>query len=160
MSLKFVCKVPMNHTPALVQIMAWRRPGNKPLSEPMVVRLRTHICVTQPQWVNSVRGIGCLLCDSTQAPSACRRALMRLIESGIGGILHGPCLLILNSLSPGACQGEIRWINFVHWDHLKTRKVPTDSYKLPYFTATVLRYHVYSHKRSPHIWDHFEKWSL
>ena len=35
--------------------MAWRRPGDKPLSEPMMVCLTTHICVTQPQWVNHVR---------------------------------------------------------------------------------------------------------
>ena len=32
--------------------MAWRRPGDKPLSEPMLVRSLTHICVTRPQWVN------------------------------------------------------------------------------------------------------------
>ena len=38
--------------PALVQIMAWRRPGDKPLSESMMVRLPTHICVTRPPWVN------------------------------------------------------------------------------------------------------------
>ena len=50
-SLKFVRKGPINNIPALVQIMAWRRPGDKPLSEPMVVRLPTHICVTRPQWV-------------------------------------------------------------------------------------------------------------
>ena len=31
--------------------MAWRRPGDKPLSGPMMVRLPTHICVTRPQWV-------------------------------------------------------------------------------------------------------------
>ena len=51
-SLKFVPKGPINKIPALVQIMAWRRPGDKPLSEPMMVRLLTHICVTRPQWVN------------------------------------------------------------------------------------------------------------
>ena len=51
-SLKFVPKGPINNNPALVQVMAWRRPGDKPLSEPMVVRLPTHICVTRPQWVN------------------------------------------------------------------------------------------------------------
>ena len=51
-SLKFVSKVQINNIPALVQIMAWRRPGDKPLSEPMVVSLLTHICVTRPQWVN------------------------------------------------------------------------------------------------------------
>ena len=54
-SLKFVPKVPINNIPALVQIMAWRRPGDKPLSQPMMVRLPTHICVTQPQWVNTLR---------------------------------------------------------------------------------------------------------
>ena len=50
-SLKFVPKGPNNNIPALVQIMAWRRPGDKPLSEPMMVILPTHICVTRPQWV-------------------------------------------------------------------------------------------------------------
>ena len=50
-SLKFVPNGPIDNIPALVQIMAWRRPGDKPLSEPMVVSLLTHICVTRPQWV-------------------------------------------------------------------------------------------------------------
>ena len=53
-SLKFVPKVRINNIPALVQIMAWRRSGDKPLSEPMMVSLPTHICVTRPQWVNSL----------------------------------------------------------------------------------------------------------
>ena len=53
-SLKFVLKGPINNIPALVQIMAWRRPGDKPLSEPMMVRFRTHICITWPQWVNNI----------------------------------------------------------------------------------------------------------
>ena len=35
-SLKFVPKGPINNIPALVQIMAWRRPGDKTLSEPML----------------------------------------------------------------------------------------------------------------------------
>ena len=52
-SLKFVPKGPINNIPSLVQIMAWRRPGDKPLSEPMMVSLMTHICVTRPQWVNT-----------------------------------------------------------------------------------------------------------
>ena len=52
-SLKFVPKGPIDNIPAFVWIMAWRRPGAKPLSEPMVVRLPTHICVTGPQWVKA-----------------------------------------------------------------------------------------------------------
>ena len=50
-SLKFVPRGPINNMPALGQIMAWRRPGDKPLTEPMMVRLLTHVCVTRPQWV-------------------------------------------------------------------------------------------------------------
>ena len=44
-------RVPINNIPALVQIMAWRRPGDKPLSEAMMVRLLTHIWVARSQWV-------------------------------------------------------------------------------------------------------------
>ena len=36
-SLKFVPKGPINSIPALVQMMAWRRPGDKPSSELMMV---------------------------------------------------------------------------------------------------------------------------
>ena len=50
-SLKFVPKGPINNIPALVQIMACRLNGAKPLSEPMMVGSPTHICVTRPQWV-------------------------------------------------------------------------------------------------------------
>ena len=48
-SLKFIPKVWNNNIPVLVQILAWRRPGNKPLSEPMMISLLMHICVTRPQ---------------------------------------------------------------------------------------------------------------
>ena len=48
-SLKFIPESPINNTPALVQIVAWGRPGDKPLSEPMMVSLPTHMCVTRPQ---------------------------------------------------------------------------------------------------------------
>ena len=47
-SLKFVPKCLINNNPALFQIMAWRRPGDKPLSETMMVSSLTHICVTRP----------------------------------------------------------------------------------------------------------------
>ena len=35
-SLKFIPKGTINNMPALVKIMAWRRPGDKPLSEPVM----------------------------------------------------------------------------------------------------------------------------
>ena len=56
-SLKFVPKGPINNIPVLVQIMAWRRSGDKPLSEPIMVSLPTHICVTRPQWVNLIASL-------------------------------------------------------------------------------------------------------
>ena len=56
-SLKFVPKGPINNITALVQIMATRRPDNKSLSEPMMTRIATHICITQPQWVKYIHQI-------------------------------------------------------------------------------------------------------
>ena len=38
-SLKLVPKSPINNKSALVQVMAWRRSGDNPLSEPMLVYL-------------------------------------------------------------------------------------------------------------------------
>ena len=52
-SLKYVNKGPIDNNTALVQIMAWRRSGDKPLSETMMISLPTHICVIRPQWVNA-----------------------------------------------------------------------------------------------------------
>ena len=46
-------KVPTNNVPAPVQIMAWRRTGDKPLSESMMVSFLMHICVAWPQWVEA-----------------------------------------------------------------------------------------------------------
>ena len=44
-------RVQLTKIPALFQIMAWRRPGDKTLSEAMLVSLLTHKCFTRPQWV-------------------------------------------------------------------------------------------------------------
>ena len=49
-SLKFVPRSPISNKPALVQIMAWRRIGDKRLPEPMMTRLT--ICGTGERWVD------------------------------------------------------------------------------------------------------------
>ena len=36
--------------------MAWRREGDKPLSEAILVSLLTHKCVTRPRWVKEING--------------------------------------------------------------------------------------------------------
>ena len=64
-SLKFVPKGPINNIPALVQIMAWRRPGDKPLSEPMMLISLTHICVTRPQWVKPLKPMIIFACSNS-----------------------------------------------------------------------------------------------
>ena len=63
-SLKFVPWGPINKNPALVQIMAWHRPCDKPLSKPMMVRLLTHICVTRPKWVKVLSLSYCMGLDT------------------------------------------------------------------------------------------------
>ena len=37
-SLKFIPRDPIDNRPALVQVMAWRRTGDKPLPEPMLTQ--------------------------------------------------------------------------------------------------------------------------
>ena len=64
-------KVQINNIPAMVQIMVWRRPGDKPLSEPMVVSLPTHICVIQPQWVNALTPGRFDSNSKVQSPNTC-----------------------------------------------------------------------------------------
>ena len=102
-SLKFVPKGPINNIPALVQIMAWCRPGDKPLSEPMMVSLPTHICVTRPQWVktlhhpflhwaidmlNTKNPLQSLKCELAEACSE-SNLLHFIIRQAINTYLHG-----------------------------------------------------------------------
>ena len=53
-SLKCVPKGSNYNILAMIQIMVWRRPGDNPLSVPIMVSLPTHRCVTPLQWVNSL----------------------------------------------------------------------------------------------------------
>ena len=48
-SLEFIPGGQRNNSPALIRTMACRRPGDKALSEPMVVKLPNHIWFTRPQ---------------------------------------------------------------------------------------------------------------
>ena len=57
LSLKFVPKGPINNIPALVQIMAWRRSGDKPLSEPMMVSLLTYIYIYASLGLNELNDV-------------------------------------------------------------------------------------------------------
>ena len=76
-SLKFVPRGPINYISTLVQVMAWRRPGDKPLSEPMMVRLPTHICVTRPQWVKHT------MTQFRDLSRSCYKTLYRILKRHI-----------------------------------------------------------------------------
>ena len=59
-SLKFVPKGPINNIPALVQIMACCRPGDNPLSEPMMAWVGDeymHHSAKHNWWFNKARKI-------------------------------------------------------------------------------------------------------
>ena len=49
-SLKFVPKSPIDNKPTSLEIMAWRRIGDKPLSEPKLTRFPEHRCDTTGGW--------------------------------------------------------------------------------------------------------------
>ena len=104
-SPKFAPQGPINNIPTLVQIMACRRLGDKPFSEPMMASLMTHICVTRPQWVNGPQ----------VAWRDCRQWVVLLTHWGwVTHICVGKLTTIGsdNGLSPGHCQA-ITWTNVV-----------------------------------------------
>ena len=90
-SMKLVPKGPINSIPALAQIIAWWRPGDKSLSEPIMVGLLTYICGTQPQWINLELQENCI--------STCANFM--------GYIVHMRKYLILSS---SMCQQVERWL--------------------------------------------------
>ena len=50
-SLKFVPKGPFDNKLAMVQVMAWRRTGDKPLPEPMLTHFPDAYIGTRGRWV-------------------------------------------------------------------------------------------------------------
>ena len=58
-SMKFVLQSPINNIPALVQMMAWHRPGNKPLSESMMISSMTQTSYTKtlPVKTNNIKSL-------------------------------------------------------------------------------------------------------
>ena len=52
MSLKFVPKGSINNMSALVQVMAWRKTGDRPLPEPWWPSSLVYMCGTRGRWVN------------------------------------------------------------------------------------------------------------
>ena len=53
MSLKFASRSPIDNTPALVQVMAWRRTGGKTLPEPILTQLTDAYMRHWGRWIKS-----------------------------------------------------------------------------------------------------------
>ena len=117
-SLKFVPEGPIDNIPALDKIMAWRRPGDKPLSEPVMVVLPTHICVTRPQWVLTstdnaghwglwwwVASYGSLvrwLAEFVQGNTKIYLYFISSLNPGLVGILHHGRRAVINTMMADA----------------------------------------------------------
>ena len=94
--------------------MTWHWPGDRPLSEPMMVSLLMHICITQPQWVNPFFAGNGTFCSN------CSECWWRFCL-GLNGLTHWgrvthicvgkPSIIGAdNGLSPGRRQAII-WTN-------------------------------------------------
>ena len=59
-SLKFIHKDPINNKPALGHIMALRRTGDKPLSEPVMAQRSDALCVTRQRWSSVTKHFNCM----------------------------------------------------------------------------------------------------
>ena len=110
-SLKFVPQGLINNIPALVQIMAWRRPGDKPLSGPMMVRLPTHI------WVN--------ITDITQYKLVENYSFENIVSSSWGHYFDIYVLYSPNLFSP------YRWVYTLHYCQIAIDCVSTASSEEP-----------------------------
>ena len=115
-SLKFVPKVRINNIPAMVQIKAWRRPGDKPLSEPMVVSLPTHICVTRPQWVNS---------DFTSSSWRLKSPASRLLDQWLVRDNNKETINVSHYLSFREDESTLRIAGLLWGDSTLTRRFPS-----------------------------------
>ena len=120
--LKFVPRAPINNIPALVWIMAWRRSGTKPLSEPVMLSLLTHICVTRSRWA-----IATWLSDAIwrhksvltmpHVMACCMIAPSHYLKQYWLIIINPPLYLHISELvqhSPYTCHGIVANIKGVH----------------------------------------------
>ena len=94
--------------------MAWCRLCDKPLSEPKMVKLPTHICVTRPRWVHLFKQLGQpgAVIDTRRLLSGCtpRWYLKSNQTISLTVVIHSPwfCIFIASDCLPGiACSKYI-----------------------------------------------------
>ena len=115
-SLKFVPKVQIKNIQALVQTMTWRRPGDKPLSEPMMTSLSTHICVIRPQWIKTI----CVLFVSWKIlifPDVKKVIYSQTIGGMLFALFSGQCMTIVLTTAPLAIYTKGKWLRMSSHHH-------------------------------------------
>ena len=111
-SLKFVPKGLMNNIPSLVQIMAWRRPGDKPLSELMMVSLLGFNVLNQMA-INHHYDIQWMLCTWIHAvlfiwQTACEWLIIQWCNHRQSFLVSGfKCTIIFTSTGYSICNNHI-----------------------------------------------------
>ena len=115
-SLKFVPDCQINNIPALVQIMAWRRPGDKPLSEPRMECLLTHICVTRPQWVITMANMTQNMMQQWQ--QILWHHLMPDHQLSQFIVLTTTVGILFNSIGPHFSIASVIWTRNTNYSHL------------------------------------------
>ena len=115
-SLKLVPEFRNNNIAALVQIMDWRLPGDKPLSEPMMIISLTPIRVTRPQWLMSF--LQNSICPLTDAMSFWRNYIAHLLaKTRIYSFNFFPKILFAgaNLKKLMDIQSRFRWFETTCW---------------------------------------------
>ena len=88
--------------------MASRRPGDKPLSEPMMIILQLHICVTRPQWVK--KSVFQLIIWNKHRIVCLRKIISYFLD--IVFIWNRPCSIQCGPLSHWRHDDVIKWKHF------------------------------------------------
>ena len=119
----FIPKGQINNIPTLVQIVAWCRPGDRPLSEPMMISLQPLICITGPQWVNNLPGqfekefFSPVHCSCTVAVAACGLGTTGIFQIGFytpdeSLSYYGMARFIRPSVRPSiSCEIALIWMS-------------------------------------------------
>ena len=99
--LKFIPKGPINNIPALVQIVPWHRPCDKPLSEPMWLVCR-HI--TLPQWVNGSTRRDRSCCNAGHLPKICLKLKSHANLFAHNFFFHKPIIFVQSTADSLPCS--------------------------------------------------------
>ena len=95
--------------------MAWHRPDDKPLSEPMMIKLPTHICVIRPQWFSYSKDV-CLV--NGKKNYALRSATFNYtFSSQVTSIFQFNFLVIRKLKHPTACYLTVKGKTYRNMTH-------------------------------------------